>query len=140
MHKELNALQATYTWEITDLPPGKNHVSSKWVYRIKMKSDGSIEQYKARLVARGFSQQEGLHYHETCAHVVKMHTVRTFLAMAVSKNWPLFQLHVDNAFLHGNLHEEVYMTPPPGFFRTEKAQGKVFKLLKSLYGLNQAPR
>ncbi|CAM8990642.1 unnamed protein product [Rhodiola kirilowii] len=140
MHKELNALQATNTWEITDLPSGKNPVSSKWVYRIKRKSDGSIERYKARLVARGFSQQEGLDYHETFAPVVKMNTVRTLLAVAVSKNWPLFQLDVDNAFLHGHLHEEVYMTPPPGFFQNEKAAGKVFKLLKSLYGLKQAPR
>ncbi|CAM8941115.1 unnamed protein product [Rhodiola kirilowii] len=140
MHKELDALQANNTWEITDFPSGKNPVSSKWIYRVKRKLDGSIERYKARLVARGFSQMEGLDYHETFAPVVKMNTVRSLLVVAVSKNWPLFHLDVDNTFLHGDLHEEVYMTPPPGFFKTEKAQGKVFKLLKSLYGLKQAPR
>ncbi|CAM8937171.1 unnamed protein product [Rhodiola kirilowii] len=133
MFKEINALQSNNTWEIIDLPAGKHPFSSKWVYRIKMNSHGSIERYKARLVARGFSQMEGLDYHETFAPVVKMNTVRTLLVVAVSRNWPLFELDVDNAFLHGQLHEEVYMTPPPGFFKDEKAQGRVFTLLKFVW-------
>ncbi|CAM8942273.1 unnamed protein product [Rhodiola kirilowii] len=140
MEKELNALQTNNTWVFTPLPPNKNCVGSKWIFRVKRHSDGTIERYKARLVAKGFSQEEGLDYNETFVPVVKMTTVRTFIALAASKDWPLFQLDVDNAFLHGDLHEEVYMTPPPGFFKTEKQLGLVCKLTKSLYGLKQAPR
>ncbi|CAM8971854.1 unnamed protein product [Rhodiola kirilowii] len=140
MEAELKALNSNSTWEITDLPPGKNHVGSKWIYRIKRNSDGTISRYKVRLVARGFTQLEGLDYHETFAPVVKMNTIRALLAVVVSKGWSLFQLDVDNAFLHGHLDEEVYMSLPSGFYKNEKAQGKVCRLLKSLYGLKQAPR
>ncbi|CAM8888286.1 unnamed protein product [Rhodiola kirilowii] len=140
MEKELTALQNNNTWLFTPLPPNKNCVGSKWIFRVKRHSDGTIERYKARLVAKGFSQEEGLDYNETFAPVVKMTTVRTVIALAASKDWPLFQLDVDNAFLHGDLHEEVYMTPPPGFYKTEKQLGMVCKLTKSLYGLKQAPR
>ncbi|CAM8966406.1 unnamed protein product [Rhodiola kirilowii] len=98
MNKEIKALEDNNTWTITDLPPGKNAVGSKWIFRIKRKSDGNIERYKARLVARGYTQEEGLDYHETFAPVVKMNTVRTLLAVASMKGWPLFQLDVDNAF------------------------------------------
>ncbi|CAM8998928.1 unnamed protein product [Rhodiola kirilowii] len=134
MEAELQALHKNNTWEITDLPQGMHTIGSKWIYKVKRNSDGTIQRYKAILVARGFTQTEGLDYHETCAPVVKMNTIRTLLAVAVSKGWPLFQLDVDNAFLHGQLDEEVYMTLPHGYFKTEKAQGKVCKLLKSLYG------
>ncbi|CAM8960116.1 unnamed protein product [Rhodiola kirilowii] len=140
METEIQALQSNNTWEVIHLPPGKNAVSSKWIYKVKRHSDGTIERYKARLVARGFTQEEGLDYNETFAPVVKMTTVRTVLALASSKNWPLFQLDVDNAFLHGALDEEVYMTFPPGFFKQEKQLGMVCKLNKSLYGLKQASR
>ncbi|CAM8999551.1 unnamed protein product [Rhodiola kirilowii] len=140
MEAELQALHKNNTWEITNLPQGMHPIGSKWIYRVKRNSDGTIQRYKARLVARGFTQTEGLDYHETFAPVVKMNTIRALLAVAVSKGWPLFQLDVDNAFLHGQLDEEVYMTLPPGYFKVEKAQGKVCKLLKSLYGLKQAPR
>ncbi|CAM8945952.1 unnamed protein product [Rhodiola kirilowii] len=140
MEKELNALESNDTWTLTSLPPGKNPVSSKWIFRIKRHSDGSVERYKARLVARGFTQEEGLDYNETFAPVVKMPTVRTVLALAASKDWPLYQLDVDNAFLHGDLDEEVYMTLPPGFYKKEKQQGLICRLNKSLYGLKQAPR
>ncbi|CAM8920979.1 unnamed protein product [Rhodiola kirilowii] len=140
MEKEINVLQNNNTWHITDLSPGKNFVCSKWIYRVKRKSDGSIKRYKARLVARGFTQLERLDYHETFAPLVKMNTVRTLLAIASSKGWPLYQLDVDNAFLYGHLDEEVYMTLPVGFYKIEKSQGKVCKLNKSIYSLKQASR
>ncbi|CAM8979612.1 unnamed protein product [Rhodiola kirilowii] len=140
MNIEIEALEKNNSWTLTDLPHGKTVVDCKWIFRIKLKSDGSIERYKARLVARGFTQVEGLDYHDTFAPVAKMNTVRCLLAIAASKNWSLFQLDVDNAFLHGHLDEEVFMTLPPGFYESAKADGKVFKLLKSLYGLKQAPR
>ncbi|CAM8940912.1 unnamed protein product [Rhodiola kirilowii] len=101
MQSKLKALAANYTWELADLSKDKNVVGSNWVYRIKRKANGSIERYMAGLVAKGFTQLEGLDFYETSAPVVKMNTVRIFLAIAVAKNWPLFQLDVDNAFLHG---------------------------------------
>ncbi|CAM8905397.1 unnamed protein product [Rhodiola kirilowii] len=140
MKREMDAQQANKTWVITDLSSHKRAVGSKWVFRIKYKSDGTIERYKARLVAKGFAQEEGLDYTETFAPVIKMTTVRIILALAASKDWPLFQLDVDNAFLHGSLDEEVYMEIPPGFHSELKKQGKVCKLLKSVYGLKQASR
>ncbi|CAM8954691.1 unnamed protein product [Rhodiola kirilowii] len=127
MEKELSALKSNNTWTFMPLPHGKNPVGSKWIFRVKRHSDGTIERYKARLVAKGFTQEEGLDYNETFAPVVKMPTVRMVLALAGSKEWPLYQ-------------EEVYMTIPPGYFQKEKQLGMVCKLNKSLYGLKQAPR
>ncbi|CAM8948863.1 unnamed protein product [Rhodiola kirilowii] len=140
MEKELSALQSNNTWSLTPLPRGKNPVGSKWIFRVKRHSDGTIERYKARLVAKGFTQEEGLDYNETFAPVVKMQTVRIVIALAASKNWPIYQLDVDNAFLHGDLDEEVFMTLPPGYFMKEKQMGLVCKLNRSIYGLKQASR
>lgn len=102
------------------------------MYKIKYKVDGSIERYKTRLVAKGFTQQEGLHYHNTFSLVVKMVTVRTILA--AQSHWPLCQMDFYNAFLQGDLHEEIYMTLPLG------EEHRVYRLLKSLYGFKQASR
>ncbi|CAM8888782.1 unnamed protein product [Rhodiola kirilowii] len=140
MDKEIKALEANNTWILTELPAGKTLVDCKWVYKLKFKSDGTLERYKARLVARGFTQVEGLDYHDTFAPVAKMTTIRCLLAVAAVKHWPIYQLDVDNAFLHGTLDEEVYMKLPIGFYKKEKAAGKVCKLVKSLYGLKQASR
>ncbi|CAM8988557.1 unnamed protein product [Rhodiola kirilowii] len=140
MNKEISALEANNTWVLTDLPKDKTLVDCKWIYKVKYLSDGTVERFKARLVARGFTQVEGLDYHDTFAPVAKMTTVRCLLAIAVARKWPIYQLDVDNAFLHGILDEEVYMKLPPGFYKKEKANGQVCKLVKSIYGLKQASR
>ncbi|XP_026429105.1 uncharacterized protein LOC113325087 [Papaver somniferum] len=138
MSKEINALDKNGTLSITDLPPGKKTIRCKWVYKIKYNSDGSVERYKARLVVLGNKQVEWVDYHETFAPVAKMVSVRTFLAVAVDQDWELHQMDVHNAFLLGDLDEEVYMQLPPGYSTT--SSGKVCRLHKSLYGLRQAPR
>lgn len=125
MKKELEALEANNTWKLSALPHGKKPIGCKWVCKIKRHSDGSTERYKARLVAKGYTQIEGLDYHETFAPVVKMNTVRILLAIAVTKNWPLYQLDVNNAFLHGSLDVEVYMAILPGSYPKVKTEGKI---------------
>ena len=136
MSVELSALESNNTWSICSLPPGKTPISCKWVYKIKYRSDGNIERHKARLVAKGYTQVEGIDYHDTFAPVVKLVTVRVLLSIATIQNWSLNQLDVNNAFLHGDLDEEVYMKLPPGF--SSRNTNHVCKLHKSLYGLKQA--
>ncbi|CAM8972211.1 unnamed protein product [Rhodiola kirilowii] len=140
MNKEIKALEDNNTWSITELPQNAHAIACKWIFKVKYHSDGSIERYKARLVAKGFTQVEGIDYHDTFAPVVKMTTVRCLLTIAAVQNWPIFQLDVDNAFLHGDLHEEVYMLTPPGFYVEERQKGLVCKLQRSIYGLKQASR
>ena len=140
MQEEIEALHAQGTWDLVALPPDRNLVGCKWVYRLKKHADGSIARHKARLVAKGFSQEEGIDYGETFSPVVKPTTVRLVLALAAHFNWSLRQLDVKNAFLHGILHEEFYMTQPPGFVSKAHPSDFVCRLRKSLYGLKQAPR
>uniref|UniRef100_A0A2N9GQ59 Uncharacterized protein n=1 Tax=Fagus sylvatica TaxID=28930 RepID=A0A2N9GQ59_FAGSY len=137
MTEELDALSRTRTWDLVDLPPEKSVVGCKWVFKIKTRSDGSIERYKARLVAKGFTQEYGIDYEETFAPVARLSSVRTLLAVAASRQWKLFQMDVKNAFLNGDLSEEVYMQPPPGL---SHPPDKVCRLRRALYGLKQAPR
>ncbi|KAK4400315.1 Retrovirus-related Pol polyprotein from transposon RE2 [Sesamum angolense] len=115
MNLELQALEQNGTWELTSLPPDKRTIGSRWVFKLKLNPDGSIYRYKARLVAKGYNQIEGVDYFDSFSPVAKSVTVRVFLDIAASKSWPLFQLDVNNAFLHGHLDEEVYMDPPEGY-------------------------
>jgi hypothetical protein len=112
MEAEFAALQANQTWTLVPRPPGTNIVGSKWIFKTKFRPDGSVDKYKARLVARGFTQQYGIDYHDTFSPVVKPVTVRLVLSLAVSRGWCLRQIDVSNAFLHGFLNEEVYMQQP----------------------------
>ena len=137
MAEEIAALERTSTWDLVPKPPHVTPITCKWVYKVKTRSDGSLERYKARLVARGFEQEYGIDYEETFAPVAHMTTVRTLLAVASVRQWSISQLDVKNAFLNGELREEVYMQPPPGY---SVPAGMVCRLRRSLYGLKQAPR
>lgn len=114
MQVELAALERNVTWEVVDLSPNIKPIGNKWVYKIKHKVDDTIERYKARLVAKGYNQIEGLDFFDTFSPVTKLTTVRVLLALASMHNWHLHQLDVNNAFLHGDLDEDVYMEIPKG--------------------------
>ena len=139
MNVEMEALEKNKTWELVKLPAGKKLVGCKWVCTVKYTVDGSIEKYKARLVAKGYTQTYGIDYQETFALIAKMNTVRVLLSLAANYNWNLQQFDVKNAFLHGELEEEIYMEVPPSYDNNLAAH-TVCKLKKALYGLKQSPR
>jgi hypothetical protein len=139
MQAEYDALIANDTWSLVPRPPGVNVVTGKWIYRHKLLADGSLDRYKARWVLRGFTQRPGIDYDETFSPVVKPATVRVVLSLAFFQNWPIHQLDVKNAFLHGTLTETVYCVQPSGFVDSSRSDF-VCRLNKSLYGLKQAPR
>lgn len=143
MQNELDAMATNNTWTVTPLPPGKHTVGCKWTYRIKYDANGNVERYKARLVAKGYTQQEGLDFSETYSPVAKLVTVKTLLAVAAAHNWNLLQLDINNAFLHGDLFEEVYMDLPLGYQPPSSPTSTsrfVCRLNKSIYDLKQASR
>ncbi|GJX12657.1 putative RNA-directed DNA polymerase [Tanacetum coccineum] len=126
MNNEMEALNRNQTWEITDLPKGRRPIGCKWIYIIKYKSNGEIERYKSRLVVKGLSQSEGIYYDETFSPVVKISTVRCLIVIAVKNKLPLFQLNVNNAFLYGDLEEDVYKRIPEGY-ASKSNENKVYK-------------
>ncbi|XP_051134184.1 uncharacterized mitochondrial protein AtMg00810-like [Andrographis paniculata] len=124
MTKELQALEKTHTWDLVYFSSGKTPIGCKWIFKIRTHYDGSIEHYKARLVAKSYSQEYGIDYDETFALVARLTTAYCLLVVAVVRQWSLIQLDVKDVFLHDTLFEEVYMTPPLGF----SSFGKVCRL------------
>lgn len=112
MDEEFSALIQNKTWHLVPPSQGTNIIDCKWVYKVERKAHGSIDQYKAPLVAKGFKQQYGIDYEETFSPVVKAATIRLILSLAMSRNLSIRQLDVKNIFLHGVLEEEVYMRTP----------------------------
>uniref|UniRef100_A0A2N9F358 Uncharacterized protein n=1 Tax=Fagus sylvatica TaxID=28930 RepID=A0A2N9F358_FAGSY len=125
--------------ETDDLPIALRRVGCRWVYTIKYLPDGFVKRLKARLVAKGYTQTYGVDYLETFSPVARLNSVRILLSFAVSHSWPLYQLDIKNAFLHGDLKEEVYMDQPPGYV-VAGSEHLVCRLQKTLYGLKQSPR
>ncbi|GKV37382.1 hypothetical protein SLEP1_g45417 [Rubroshorea leprosula] len=131
MQDELQALENTRTWDLVDLLATKSLIGCKWVYKIKTRADGFVEHYKARLVAKGFTQECGIYYEETFSPIARLTSVSSLLAIATIRRWKLFHMDVKNAFLNGNLEEEVDMKPPLGLNHppNKTSQGMVLLIL-----------
>eukprot|EP00253_Pinus_taeda_P028648 PITA_28648 len=139
MDEEINAIERNKTWDLVELPKGKEVIGVKWVYKTKSNAEGKIERHKARLVVKGYKQQHGRDYEETFAPIAKMETMRAVLSIAAQNKWKVYQMDVKSAFLNGVLMEEVYIEKPLGYEKKGQ-EHKVCKLKKALYGLKQAPR
>ncbi|SPC66271.1 related to retrotransposon protein [Ustilago sp. UG-2017b] len=137
IRKELEGLEAMGTWEVVHQPPGVPLVDSKVVLRLKLDADGVPVKHKARLVARGFTQREGIDYQETFSPVAPLGAIRAILALAVQNNWEVHALDITMAYLNSTLKEAIYMKPPEG---SGVAPGQVYKVVKGLYGLKQSGR
>ena len=137
IQEEIQSLIANGTWEEFILPKGANLVSTKWVFDVKKSVTGETERFKARLVARGFSQQYGVDYIETFAPTVRMDTLRMFLAMVAKEDLNCRQYDIKNAFTESHLKEQIFLEPPQGL---AVKKGHVLRALRSLYGLKQAGR
>ncbi|KAG8499625.1 hypothetical protein CXB51_006222 [Gossypium anomalum] len=140
VHNELQALLSNDTWSLCHLPSNRRAIGCKWLFKVKKNAGGTMDRYKARLVAKGFSQHAGLDFRDTFSPVMRAMTIQTVLAVAVMQGWLLRQIDVNNAFLNGNLTEDIYMEQPLGFEVTgATGQLLVCKLKKALYGFRQAP-
>lgn len=137
VNEEMAALKKNKTWRLTELPGDRKAITSKWVFKVKPGMNGQPERYKARLVARGFSQKFGFDYSETYSPVAKLDTLRSVLAIACRDKMVVHQMDVCTAFLNGSLTEEIFMIQPEGFV---EGNNLVCRLEKSLYGLKQASR
>jgi hypothetical protein len=139
MVEEYQSIMKNDVWEVVPRLEGKSVVTSKWLFKIKHAADGSIEKYKARFVAHGFSQKEGIDYDETFAPVARYTSIRTIISLASVLGWKLHQMDVKTTFLNGQVEEEVYIEQSEGFV-VHRKESHVCKLKKALYGLKQAPR
>ncbi|GJU77709.1 ribonuclease H-like domain-containing protein [Tanacetum coccineum] len=139
MQEELLQFKLQQVWVLVDLPHGMKVIGTKWVYRNKRDKRGVVVRNKARLVAQGYTQEEGIDYDEVFAPVARIEAIRLFLAFASFMGFIVYQMDVKSAFLYGTIDEEVYVSQPPGFVDPDHPK-KVYKVVKALYGLHQAPR
>ncbi|GKF30156.1 putative ribonuclease H-like domain-containing protein [Tanacetum coccineum] len=139
MQEELLQFKIQKVWTLVELPYGKKAIGTKWVYRNKKDERGIVDRNKARLVAQGYKQEEGINYDEVFAPVARIEAIRLFLAYASFMNFLVYQMDVKSAFLYGTIEDEVYVSQPLGFVDLEFLE-KVYKVEKALYGLHQAPR
>jgi hypothetical protein len=139
MNEKIQSIDKNQSWDLVELPKGKDVIGVKWVYKTKYNANGKVEKHKARLVAKSFTHHHGIDYNETFAPLERLDTIRMVLSIAVQNNWKVYQMNVKSTFLNGILEEEVYIKQPPGY-EVLGEEHKVYKLKKALYGLKQAPR
>ena len=137
--EEMQSLKNNKTWDVVDLPAGRSAIGCRWVFKLKRKADGTIDRYKARLVAQGFLQKKGIDFDETYAPVSKLPTIRTLITYGVKLGMEIHQMDVSAAYLNGVLEEEIYMRQVEGF-ELPRQEGKVLRLKKAIYGLKQSGR
>ncbi|CAM8956673.1 unnamed protein product [Rhodiola kirilowii] len=138
INDEMDSIIGNNTWILVDIPPGHKPLGNKWIFPKKMKVDGTIDKFKARLVIQGFRQKYGMDYFDTYAPVARISTIKLLIALASIHKFLVHQMDVKTAFLNGDLEEEIYMKQLEGFIMPGQ-EHKVCKLVKSLYGLKQAP-
>lgn len=136
LHEEFTALTKMNTWTLVKLPQGRRVVRFKWVFDIKTDSMGDIEQYRARIVAMGLFQKEGIDFFDVFAPVVKYLTVRLFFCITTRHDWKCFSIDIKCAFINSDLAEEIYVVQPEGFIR-EGLEDHVYPLKKAIYGLSK---
>jgi hypothetical protein len=134
MHEELENFERSQVWTLVVPPRDVNIIGTKWSFKNKQGEDGEVVRNKARLVAQGYSQVEGLDFGETFASVARLDAIRILLDFAVFKGFKLYQMDVKSAFINGVIHEEVYVRQPPGF-ESPKYPDRLYKFSKALYGL-----
>jgi hypothetical protein len=139
MDEELEQIEKNNTWELVPRPKDKNVIGTKWIFKNKLNENGEVIRNKARLVCKGYAQQEGIDFEETFAPVARLEAIRMFLALSSFQKFKVFQMDVKSAFLNGDLEEEVYIEQPDGFILGNDPN-LVCRLKKALYGLKQAPR
>src|SRR3984957_3632939 len=139
MDEELEKIEKNNTWELVPRPKDKNVIGTKWVFKNKLNENGEVIRNKARLVCKGYAQQEGIDFEETFAPVARLEVIRMFLSLSSFQNFKVFQMDVKFSFLNGDLEEEVYIEQPDGLIHGNDPK-LVCKLKKALYGLKQAQR
>jgi hypothetical protein len=137
MAEEFRGLQELHTWVAVQLPENRRAISCMWIFRRKLNADVTLERYKARLVIKGFHQRRNLDYDLVFAPVVRASTIRLFFSIVAAKDLDSHAIYIKDAFIQGDIEEDIYMFQPPGH---EDGTGNVLKLKQSLYGLVQAPR